>query len=385
MDYILHLAKPAEGPEQLMQDRPERFSTEVPMLLSPIAMLFRAIAVSVALTSLLSAAQQVEVHLRSGVVVTGEVVSDEPDKLVIKSTSVSKNGKAMSITLSYKRPDIDKVVKLADPEELYRSKSVAAMTAAEHLELALWCRENNLRDHSVTHAKKSVELDATQEVAVKMLSDLDLALIDGKWVKESEALAAQGNVRYQGKVMTIAEADALKATAQKEAAVAGAEKAAEDKADSIAAIDKQIAELKKRPAEIDAGLQKANSDLAAAQGLAQKVPAAKAALDAAQQNLDQTRAANQNQPAGGGVNTGVNLQPLNQAVENAQKALSAAKREAAGADGLAAQAKAKITALNNEKKSVEKKLESLSTRREAAVKALEQAKAAKDAAAKPTP
>lgn len=355
------------------------------MLLNPLAALVRTVAISVALTSLLSAAQQVEVHLRSGVVVTGEVVSDEPDKLVIKSTSVSKSGKAMSITLPYKRADIDKVVKLADPEEQYRSKSVAAMTAAEHLALALWCRENNLTDQSVVHAKKAVELDATQEVAVKMLSDLDLALIDGKWVKESEALAAQGKVRYQGKIMTIAEADALKATAQKEAAVAGAEKAAEDKADSIAAIDKQIAELKKKPAEIDAGLQKANSDLAAAQGLAQKVPAAKAALDAAQQNLDQARAANQNQPPGGGVNNGVNLQPLTQAVENAQKALAAAKREAAGADGQAAQAKAKITALNNEKKSVEKKLESLATRRENAVKALEKAKAAKEAAAKPAP
>lgn len=335
-----------------------------------------SIAASVALMSLpLAAAQQVEVHLRNGTVVVGEVVSDELDKLVIKSTSVSKSGKAMSITLPYKRADIEKVVKLADPEEQYRTRSVAAMTAEEHLALALWCREQNLNDQAVVHAKKSVELDPTQEVAVKMLSDMDLALIDGKWVKESEALAAQGKVRYQGKVMTVAEADALKATAQKEAAAAGAQKAADEKENSIAAIDKQIAELKKRPAQIDADLQKANNDLAAAQGLAQKVPAAKAALDAAQQSLEQARAANQNPPAGGGVNTGTNLQPLTQAVENAQKALTAARREAGGADGQAAQAKAKITALNNEKKALEKKLESLNERRAAAVKALEQAKA----------
>ena len=351
---------------------------------------FAARALTIALSIIgmalpLTAAQQVEVHLRNGTVVVGEVVSDELDKLVIKSTAVSKSGKAMSITLPYKRADIDKVVKLADPAEQYQAKSVAAMSAAEHLALALWCRENNLNDQSVVHAKKAVELDATQEVAVKMLSDMDLALVDGTWVKESEALAAQGKVRYQGKVMTVAEADALKATAQKDAAVAGAQKAADDKENSVAAIDKQIAELKKRPAEIDAGLQKANSDLAAAQGLAQKVPAAKAALDAAQQSLDQARTANQNQPAGAGVNAGTNLQPLTQAVENAQKALTAAKREAGGADGQAAQAKAKITALTNEKKSVEKKLEGLTARREAAVKALEQAKAAKDAAAKPAP
>jgi chemotaxis protein MotB len=348
----------------------------------PIARL-AALIVSLTFMALpLAAAQQVEVHLRSGVVVVGEVVSDDPDKLVIKSTSVAKSGKAMSITLPYKRADIAKVVKLADPEELYRSKSVAAMSAADHLALALWCRENNLNDQSVVHAKKAVELDATQEIALKMLSDLDLALIDGMWVKESEALAAQGKVRYQGKVMTIAEADALKAAAQKDAAAAGAQKAADDKENSLAAIDKQIAEVKKRPAEIDAALQKANNDLAAAQGLAQKVPAAKAALDAAQQNLDQARTANQNQPAGAGVNAGTNLQPLTQAVENAQKALAAARREAGGADAMAAQAKAKITALTNEKKSLEKKLENLTARREAAVKALEQAKAA---AGKTTP
>ncbi len=348
----------------------------------PIARL-AALIVSLTFMALpLAAAQQVEVHLRSGVVVVGEVVTDDPDKLVIKSTSVTKSGKAMSITLPYKRADIAKVVKLADPEEQYLSKSVAAMSAAEHLALALWCREQNLNDQAIVHAKKAVELDATQDVAIKMLSDLDLALVDGTWVKESEALTAQGKVRYQGKVMTIAEADALKAAAQKDAAAAGAQKAADDKENSIAAIDKQIAELKKRPAEIDAGLQKANSDLAAAQGLAQKVPAAKAALDSAQQNLDQARAANQNQPPGAGVNAGTNLQPLIQAVENAQKALTAAKREAGGADGQAAQAKAKITALTNEKKTLEKKLESLTARREAAVKALEQAKAA---AAKPAP
>lgn len=340
------------------------------------ASLARLMIALAALASPLTAAQQVEVHLRSGAVVTGEIVSDDTDKLVIRSTSISKSGKAMSITLPYKRADIAEVIKLADPEEQYKDKSAAAKTAEEHLALALWCREQNLADQSVAHAKKAVELDPTQEVAVKMLSDLDLALVDGKWVKESEALAAQGKVRYQGKVMTIAEADALKAAAEKDAAAANAQKAADDKADSLAAIEKQFAEAKKRGPELDAELQKANSALTAAQNLSQKVPAAKSALDAAQQNLDSARSSNQNQPAGAGANSGINLQPLTQAVENAQKNLAAARREASTADAQIAQAKAKITALTNEKKILEKKVENLTLRRDAAAKALEQAKAA---------
>ncbi len=332
--------------------------------------------------SSLAAVQHVEVHLRSGAVVTGEVISDDLEKLVIKSTAVGKSGKTMSVTIPYKRSDIVKVEVLADPEEQYRLRKDAAMTAAEHLALALWCREKNLTDHAVEHAKKAVELDATQDTAVKLLSDLDWALVDGRWMRESEALAAQGKVRVQGKVMTVAEAEALKAAAQQQAAAANAEKAADDKADSLAAIDRQIEELKKRPALIEADLQKANASLTSAQGLTQKVASAKSAFDSAQQSLDQARTANQTNTRG---NTGgTNLLPLTQAVETAQKALAAARREAANSENLVAQAKAKITALGNDRKAVDRKMEGLLIKRQAAVRALEQAKEAKPAETKPT-
>ncbi len=333
----------------------------------------------------LTAAQQVEVHLRNGTVVVGEVVSDEADKLVIKYTALGKNGKAMTMNMPYKRADIDKVVKLADPAEQYRTKSAAATSATEHWALSQWCRQNNLHDQAIIHAKKTVELDATQQDAVKMLTDMDLALIDGKWVKESEALAAKGKIRHQGKVMTIAEADALKALAQKNAAFAGAEKTVEEKEKLIVYIDKEIADSKKRSTEIDTSLQKANNDLSAAQALAQKVPEAKEILEAAEKSLEQGNIDAQIQLAAGVVGVGADLQPLRQAVENAQKALSAARREAGNSEGLVRQAKAKISSLTNEKNSLEKKLEGLATKREAAVKALEQAKAAKDAIVKPTP
>jgi chromosome segregation ATPase len=79
------------------------------------------------------------------------------------------------------------------------------------------------------------------------------------------------------------------------------------------------------------------------------------------------------------------LLPLTQAVENAQKALAAARRDAGSADAQVAQAKAKIAALNNEKKTVEKKIEDLTAKREVAAKAAEAAKAASKAETKPVP
>lgn len=342
-----------------------------------------AVIVGLTLMSMpLAAAQQVEVRLRSGVVVTGEIVSEELDKIVVKSTSLAKSGKLMSVTIPYKRADIAEIVALADPEEVYRTKSAAAMSATEHLALAQWCREQNMNERAVEHGKKTVELDATQDAAIKLLSDLDWMLVDGTWLRESEALAAQGKVRVQGKIMTIAEAEALKAGAKQQAADAGAERAATDKANAVATIDRQLADLKKRPAQIDAELAKANADLSTAQGLGQKAIAAKASLDAAQQSLDQARAANQNNAGAGGANNpGTNLLPLTQAVENAQKALAAARREAGSADAQVAQAKGKISKLNQEMKTLEKKIEDLTAKREVAVKAAEAAKAA----AKPAP
>ncbi len=331
----------------------------------------------------LVAAQQVELHLRTGAVVKGDLISEDNDKVVVKSTAIGKSGKAMSMTMPYKRADIAEVITLADPETVYQTKSAAAKTADDFLALAQWCREQGMVDQAVEHAKKSLALDATQESAKTLLGDLGWVMVDGKWLKEADALAAQGKVRVQGKIMTLAEAEALKASAQQQAAAADAQRAADDKAGSLAAIDRQLAELPKRSAQIDTSLVKATTDLATAQGLAQKVTSAKAAVDSAQQSLDQARAANQNNAGAnnGGLNGGANTQQYTQALENAQKALIAARRDAGSADAQLAQAKAKIASLTDEKKNLDKKREDLTAKREAAVKALEQAKAA-DAAAK---
>lgn len=329
-----------------------------------------------ALTSVatLTAAQQVELKLRTGAVVKGDLVSEDNDKVVVKTTAVGKSGKAMSMTMPYKRADIAEVIMLADAESVYRTKSAAATTAADFLALAQWCREQNMVDQAVEHAKKSVALDATQQSAVALLGELGWMQVDGKWVKEAEALAAQGKVRVQGKIMTVAEAEALKASAQKEAAAADAQRAADDKAGSVAAIDRQLEELQKRSTQLDASLTKANADLAAAQGLAQKVISAKAAVDSAQQDIDRLRAQNASNQNGAGHPTGdqfgaANMLQFTKTLENAQKALVEARRQAGSAEAQVAQAKSKVTSLTDEKKGLEKKREELTAKRAASAKA----------------
>lgn len=348
------------------------------MSIARIASLVSVLALATALP--LAAAQQVELHLRTGAVVKGELVSEDNDKVVVKSTTVGKSGKAMSMSMPYKRADIAELIPLADAETVYQTKMKAATTASDFLALAQWCREQSMNDQAVEHAKKSVALDAKQDAARALLGELGWVEVEGKWMKEADALAAQGKVRFQGKIMTLAEAEALKTSTQKQAA-------ADDKAGTVAAIDRQLEDLQKRSAQTDASLAKANSDLAAAQGLAQKVVSAKAAVDSAQQDIDRLRAKNNSNQNGAGHATGeqfgaANMTQFTNQLENAKKQLAEAQRESGNAEALLAKAKSKVASLTDEKKAQDKKREDLTAKRAAAVKELEQAKAAGNAAAK---
>jgi hypothetical protein len=343
------------------------------------------------LAALLPAADQVELHLRTGAVVKGELVSEDADKVVVKSTTMAKSGKAMTMTMSYRRDDIAQVVPLEDPEDVFKAKRLAARSGADHAALAAWCREQGMTDRAVEHAERAVALDATQDGAVKLLADLGWVKdADGKWAKEADVLAAEGKVRYQGKVMTIAEADALKAQAAKQAAAQDAQKGAEEKSNAVAFYDRLLADLKKRAPLLDTELAKANADLATAQGQAQKVAAAKSSVDAAQKALDQARLTNQNAPSGGaggyagggGTNGNTSLTSYTQAVENAQKALIAARKDAATAEAEIPRIKGRIATLTDEKKNLARKQDELTAKRDAAIKAQEQAKAAAGDAAK---
>ena len=329
----------------------------------------------------LGAAQQVELHLASGQVVKGEVIAQDDTEVRVKSAIATKTG-TMSVTMGYKRESILSIVTLADPEVDFAKRAAAAKSADDHAALAAWCRDQAMPDRAAAQAQEALAQTADQPVALALLKDLGWIQADGKWVKESEWLAAQGKVRYQGQVMTIPEAEALKEKAKEGAAHDSAQKDVEGKAAYIASLDKQLADLQKRPALLDAELAKANAALAAAQGQAQRVTQAKATYDGAQRNLTQAQAQNQSsaqRPGGAGTpanaNT-VNLQPLYQAVEDARKAYNQARADAGGAESEVTRQQGAVATLNDEKKNLEKKKTDLTARRVRAVKELETAQAA---------
>jgi hypothetical protein len=333
----------------------------------------------------LRAADLVEVHLRSGQVMKGELVSQDPDKIVVKSNSTGKSGKTMSITMTYRREDIADLVELGDPEETYRTRSAAAATAADHAKLAAWCTDMGMGARALEQAERAVDLDPKQEACAKLALDAGWVSADGKWVKEADVLAADGKTRYQGKIMTIAEADELKAAAKKQAAQADAQKAADDKGSAVAYYDRLAAELKKRSPTLEIDLAKAKADVVTAEGNAAKVVAAKMAFDSAQASLDQARAS---PPAGTAANTAAYLTPYTQAVASTQAALIAAKKAEAAAESDLPRLRGKVSSLEDEKKNLERKLNELNAKREAALKAQDQAKvdavkAADDTPAKP--
>jgi hypothetical protein len=321
------------------------------------------------------AAQQVELHLVDGRVVKGELVSEDDAAVTVKSTLASKSGAPMSITIGYKRDDIVNVVKMANPEDVYNSKSGAAKSADDHLTLARWCKDQVLTDHAIEEAKKTLAIDTSSDGARRLLQDLGLAEVDGKWVKESEWLASQGKERFQGKIMTIDEANALRATMKEQLAVQTAQKALDDKTAHLASIDRQLDAIKKRAPLLDADVAKVTKEQAAAQALVQAATAAKSAYDAAQRAFDSAR--NQPRPPGGygPNNPAPNMAQLSQNVSDTQKAYYAARDAAVGADDVVSQCKAKIAALTDEKKTADKKTKDLTASRVTAVKDMDQAQA----------
>ncbi len=329
----------------------------------------------------LAAAQQVELHLASGQVVKGEMIGQDDKEVRVKSAIATKTG-TMSVTMGYKREAILSIVTLADPEVDFTKRAAAAKSADDHAALAAWCRDQAMPDRAAAQAQEALAQTADQPVALALLKDLGWIQVEGKWVKESEWLAAQGKVRYQGQILTTAEAEALKEKAKEGAAHDNAQKDLDGKAAYIVTLDKQLADLQKRPALIDAELAKANTALAAAQGQAQRVTQAKATYDGAQRNLTQAQQQNQGstqRPGGPGTpanaNT-VNLQPLFQAVEDARKAYNQARADAGGAESEVTRQQGAVTTLNEEKKNLERKKTDLAARRVRAVKELEAAQAA---------
>jgi chromosome segregation ATPase len=328
-------------------------------------------------------AQQVEIQLRSGQKITGELISEDASHVVIKTTTISKSGRTMSMTADYKRVEITELTHLADLEQTYANRSATSKTADEHSALATWCREHAMLDQAVEQAKQALALNKDQAAAATLMTDLGWVQADGKWLKEADLLASQGKVRYQGKVMTLEEAKAAKALEKQQQTLKEAQQAIDDKTSALAKLDHQIEELSKRPAQIETEMTNDTAGMATAQAVTQSVTDAKAAASAADAAVKQAQATLPRiVDATGKVTVDTSsLLPLIQAAETAQKAYNDARRGLRGAEEEFGRLKDHLAKLQTEKKSLEKKAVDLKAKREALAKELEKAKA--DLAAMP--
>ncbi|MBA2479325.1 MAG: hypothetical protein H0V44_01585 [Planctomycetes bacterium] len=345
------------------------------------------------------AAEQVELHLVSGKTITGELISEDKDQVVVKSTMASKSGAPMTMSTGYKRVDIKEVVRVADPETTYTQRNGSAKSATEHAALAIWCREHGMAERALEHTKAALAADPWNADAAKLMNDLGWVLENGTWIKEEEWLAAQGKVKYQGTIMTLAEVEEAKAQEKREQVAKAAQQTLDDKTATLAALDKKIADLQTRPAELEADLLKSQAGMKEVQTVVLRVEMTKTALDMAQGRLAEARSREYGGKAPADPNAGKAGAPapvpqkfaaMQKAIEDAQKDHNAAKRASPGAEQELARLKAHIAALTAEKAALNSKAAELKASRPALAKEVDKAKAALDAAIKesavvPTP
>ena len=325
----------------------------------------------------LFSAQQVEIQLRSGQKVTGELISEDANHVVIKTTTIGKTGRAMSMTGDYKRAEILELIHLADLEQTYAHRAATSKTADEHSALATWCREHAMLDQAVEQAKHALALNKDQTTAATLMTDLGWVQTDGKWLKEVDLLASQGKVRYQGKVMTLEEAKTAKALEKQQQTLKEAQQAIDDKTSALAKLDHQIEELPKRPAQIETEIANDTAAMATAQAATQRVTDTKAAASAADTAVQQAQATLPRiVDATGKVTVDTtSLLPLIQAAETAQKAYNDARRGLRSAEEEFGRLRDHLAKLQIEKKSLEKKAIELKAKREVLAKELEKSKA----------
>ena len=323
-------------------------------------------------------AQQVEIKLRSGAKIIGELISEDANKVSIKTTTLGKTGRSMSMTGEYKRSDILELTNLADPEQTYANRATLAKTADEHSALATWCREQAMIEHAVEQAKKALALDRGQTTSAKLMADLGWVEADGKWLKETDLLASQGKVRYQGKIMTLEEAKTAKALEKQQQSLKEAQQVIDGKTSALAKLDLQIEELPKRPAQIEVEMANDTAAMVNAQAVTQRVADAKTAFDAADAAVQKAQGSLPTSIGAGGkqvVDTS-GLMPLIAASEAAQKAYNDMRRNTGAAEAELVRLKNHQAALQAETKSLDKKALDLTAKREALVKEIEKAKTA---------
>ncbi|TET32212.1 MAG: hypothetical protein E3J72_20200 [Planctomycetota bacterium] len=136
----------------------------------------RYIAVFAIVFLLYAAAQADVIHMYDGRKITGRIVSQDDETVVVRA----RHGE---ITLD--RDDIERIEKGKLPEEVYEEKAGALDKgdAQGHYELGLWCKENRLRPEAKKEFKKVIAADPDHKGARK---ELGHTKVEGKWLTAAQ-------------------------------------------------------------------------------------------------------------------------------------------------------------------------------------------------------
>jgi len=165
-------------------------------------------------------AEEVDVTLHSGETVRGVVVGDDSDQIRLLR-SIPTTSMPIDVVITYPRSAIAQVQTIAQPNPEYdRRASAVPATAAGHIALAKWCRDEDLPEQARLQAMQAHTLAPRDPQVTSLLIAVGYTYADGRWQDANAYLLETGRVRYAGRIMTQVEADALRSRADNDQRVA---------------------------------------------------------------------------------------------------------------------------------------------------------------------
>ncbi|MBA3707282.1 MAG: hypothetical protein H0W83_00510 [Planctomycetes bacterium] len=182
-----------------------------------------------------ASADHVEVVLKNGDRIYGELNKDESDSITVARRLWAKGGCSTQL-ITYPRPRITSITVVASLADLYKARAVAAAdTFEDQWVLVHWCLDRGLDEEALAHARRVYAFDPKDNFARKLLEDdLGCVLDGGVWIRRTDYANRHGLVLYGGKLMTPAEIELRKAHSASVAALAVAE-------DKVKDLDAQLA------------------------------------------------------------------------------------------------------------------------------------------------
>ncbi|MEO0531117.1 MAG: HEAT repeat domain-containing protein [Planctomycetota bacterium] len=106
------------------------------------------------------------------------------------------------------RDRVSRVINESPGEAEYRRRAPSVSDTVEaQMALAMWCRDNGVRDGMRRHLQRVLELAPDHAEARTLLG---FQQVDGRWMTRDDVLAARGLVRWQGEYRTRQEVALLK-------------------------------------------------------------------------------------------------------------------------------------------------------------------------------